>query len=143
MSDEEAAVHLETQALGLVAGYTYSTLNAVDKSASGFGLCFEHGFDQVHVDDVWQANENAIVSQLQLFELCVRRVPHIQRDRCLTPRQQVVLRWAAEGKTIGQIAQILKISQRTVEKHMKGARDTLAVGTTLEAVLSASNQGQI
>lgn len=143
MTDQESAVHLKTRALGLIAGYTFSTRNTAGTSVSGFGLCYQSGFDQDHVDAIWVANQETIVAHLQLFELCVRRLPHIPEDQQLSERQRDILKWVAEGKTISQIAEILKIAERTVEKHMKEARDRFAVGTTLEAVLSATNQGQI
>ena len=63
----------------------------------------------------------------------------------LTPRAAEVLLWVAQGKTNGDIAAILAISESTVKKHMLEIFQSLGVETrgaaTLRAleVLSSSN----
>ena len=37
----------------------------------------------------------------------------------LTPREREVLNWVAAGKTNGEIGEILKVSPRTIEKHLE------------------------
>jgi DNA-binding NarL/FixJ family response regulator len=55
----------------------------------------------------------------------------------LTPRVAEVLLWVAQGKTNGDIAQILGISESTVKKHMLDIFQTLSVETRSAAALRA------
>jgi len=55
----------------------------------------------------------------------------------LTPRVAEVLLWVAQGKTNGDIATILGISESTVKKHLLEIFQTLGVETRSAAVLHA------
>ncbi|RUV40039.1 LuxR family transcriptional regulator [Mesorhizobium sp. M1A.T.Ca.IN.004.03.1.1] len=55
----------------------------------------------------------------------------------LTERQKEVLLWAAEGKSAWDVSVILGISEATVRKHEKAAREALGVSTTIQAVVEA------
>lgn len=55
----------------------------------------------------------------------------------LTPRVAEVLLWVAQGKTNGDIAQILGISESTVKKHLLEIFSTLGVETRSAATLRA------
>ncbi|HZZ43510.1 MAG TPA: helix-turn-helix transcriptional regulator [Tepidisphaeraceae bacterium] len=57
------------------------------------------------------------------------------REFGLTPREAEVLDWLAEGKTNPEIAAILKISPRTVQKHLEHAFQKLSVETRSAALL--------
>lgn len=52
----------------------------------------------------------------------------------LTGREAVILGWAAKGKTNADIAMILGISRRTVEKHFERVFEKLGVETKIAAV---------
>ncbi len=52
----------------------------------------------------------------------------------LTKREAVILGWAAKGQTNRDIALILGISKRTVEKHFERIYDKLGVETKMAAV---------
>jgi DNA-binding CsgD family transcriptional regulator len=56
------------------------------------------------------------------------------RQLGLTDREATVLGWAAKGKTNGDIALILGISRRTVEKHFERIYEKLGVETKIAAV---------
>ena len=58
-------------------------------------------------------------------------------DAALTPRQREVLQLVAEGKTMKEVANILKISPRTAESHKYEIMQALGVQTTAELVLYA------
>ncbi|HMG05870.1 MAG TPA: helix-turn-helix transcriptional regulator [Chthoniobacterales bacterium] len=45
----------------------------------------------------------------------------------LTPREHEVVGWIVEGKRNGDIAAILQVSARTVEKHVQNIRGKLGV----------------
>lgn len=53
----------------------------------------------------------------------------------LTAREREVLRWVAAGKTDRDIAEVLRISHRTVHKHLQHAYAKLGVETRTAAVM--------
>mgnify|MGYP006421827707 CR=1 FL=1 len=64
-------------------------------------------------------------------------------DHRLTDRECETLRWAARGKTVDETGEILKISERTVEKHLEHAMDKLGAANKAHAVALAITQGVI
>ncbi|CAG7856292.1 hypothetical protein MCAMS1_00715 [biofilm metagenome] len=61
----------------------------------------------------------------------------------LTLREQECLRWAADGKTSWEIAQLLRMSERTVNFHLNNAMLKLDVCNRQHAVAKATLQGLI
>lgn len=61
--------------------------------------------------------------------------PHFQALAQLSPRENEVLRWMVEGKRNAEIAAILDISSRTVEKHVQKILTTLKVENRASAIL--------
>ena len=59
----------------------------------------------------------------------------------LSDRQLECLAWAQEGKSAGDIGQILGISGRTVEGHLAKACEALDVRTRIQAVVRARELG--
>ncbi|WP_255500614.1 helix-turn-helix transcriptional regulator [Caulobacter sp. 17J80-11] len=59
----------------------------------------------------------------------------------LTPRQAECLRWAAEGKSSWDIAQITGLSPRTVDEHLDNACRRLGVKRRAQAVAAATRAG--
>jgi DNA-binding NarL/FixJ family response regulator len=59
----------------------------------------------------------------------------------LTPRQREVLQLIAEGKSMKEMAEILRISVRTVEFHKNGIMAELGFRTTAELTRYAVDQG--
>jgi len=55
----------------------------------------------------------------------------------LTPRERDILRWLGAGKRNAEIAQLLGISPRTVQKHLEHLFDKLGVENRTAAVLRA------
>lgn len=60
------------------------------------------------------------------------------RDIALTPRETEVLSWVAKGKTNRDIADILGMSLRTVNKHLEHKFEKLGVETRSAATALAS-----
>jgi DNA-binding CsgD family transcriptional regulator len=60
----------------------------------------------------------------------------------LSPRESEIVRWVVEGKSNSEISIILRLSRRTVEKHMENILAKLAVEnrTTAVAMLASSLQ---
>lgn len=61
----------------------------------------------------------------------------------LSAREREVLRWIAAGRRQAEIAATLGLSARTVENHLRRARQRLGVATTAQAVRAASRRGEI
>ena len=59
----------------------------------------------------------------------------------LTERETEVLRWAGDGKTIGEISSILAISDNTVNYYIKNAMAKLHAANKTAAVVIALTQG--
>ena len=61
----------------------------------------------------------------------------------LSPREAVILSWAAAGKADAEIGLLLKISARTVRFHTDNAKRKLQVTTRIQAVTKAARLGLI
>jgi DNA-binding NarL/FixJ family response regulator len=61
----------------------------------------------------------------------------------LTAREREVLQGIADGRTVGEIAATLHLSQHTVRNHIRRAMGTLGVHRRLDAVVAASQAGLI
>jgi len=59
----------------------------------------------------------------------------------LTPREGEVLDWVRKGKSYADIAEILSISRRTVEFHIKNVMDKLGASNRVSAVVIAMRRG--
>jgi DNA-binding NarL/FixJ family response regulator len=59
----------------------------------------------------------------------------------LTPRQREVLQLVAEGKSVKEMAHILRISPKTVEYHKAALMQELGYRTTAELTRYAVDQG--
>ena len=58
----------------------------------------------------------------------------------LTPRQREVIIRKAEGKTYGQVAYELGVTEQTVKNHLRTVYDKVGVSDRLELVLYAIHQ---
>lgn len=143
MSAQEEAIHLGMRDLGLIAGITYANPILTNDVRSGFGLCFREGLDQDDADRIWAESSSHIIPQLQLFELAASQMRNIPAGHELTARQIEILRLTVDGKTTEEIAMLLRVHRRTVETHLKAARERLGVTTTLQAAVIATQQGQL
>ena len=61
----------------------------------------------------------------------------------LSTREREILQWVAEGKTQQDIGDILAISHRTVEVHLRSARTKLGALSTPQAIGRAVGLGMI
>lgn len=66
-----------------------------------------------------------------------------KEPQSLTPREREVLQWIALGKQQAEVAAILLISERTVENHLRAARQRLGATSTAHAVARAMRLGDI
>lgn len=59
----------------------------------------------------------------------------------LTPREREVLAWVAQGKSAGEVAEILQIARRTVNEHVQTVVRKLAALNRTHAVAIAVRDG--
>lgn len=67
-----------------------------------------------------------------------RHYPHSTATIDLTAREAEMLRWTADGKTSGEIAQITAISERTVNFHLNNAVEKLGAANKTAAAVKAA-----
>lgn len=88
----------------------------------------------LHAISVQAWNRYQEITEEQLF---------VEPDVVLTPRELDVLRWCKDGKTRQDIGEILTISRKTVEFHLRNSMDKLGASNQVSAVVMALQRGLI
>lgn len=98
----------------------------------------------------WEKLKTAIVGDLQLAAVHLHDsvmnssvLSRVFHRPSLSTREIEILQWVAAGKQQQDIADILSISHRTVEVHLRSAREKLGALTTFQAVGRAIGLGVI
>ncbi|MDB6181061.1 helix-turn-helix transcriptional regulator [Paracoccus fistulariae] len=143
LTPAESRMHLAARAFGLHAGYNFGMPIRPCGLRSGFAIWCHGAQEQTVADEAWATAHDQIIPRLYAFDIAASRYRYTPKGQELTQRERDVLQFAAKGKTILEIAQVLELHRRTVEDAMSRARDKLEVATTLQAVLRAEQQGQL
>lgn len=143
LSEAESRVREYNISCGIKAGYTISFKSVSARSKGGIALCAASGMSQEDVDAVWAEHGEALVLMNNIVHMKVLTLPHVPPEQTLTKRQRETLEWVGDGKTMQDIATIMGLTQATVEKHLRLAREALNVDTTAQAVLKAAFQNQM
>jgi DNA-binding CsgD family transcriptional regulator len=77
------------------------------------------------------------------LQLLPRPDPSPGAAALLTQRELEVLRWTREGHTAWQVADRLRITERTVNMHARNAARKLGCGSKHHAVIKALHWGLI
>ncbi|MEA5160911.1 LuxR family transcriptional regulator [Cereibacter johrii] len=98
----------------------------------------------------WEKHKRAVIGELQvaavhLHDAVMRSdvISRALRQPRLSAREIEVLQWAAAGKSQTDIGDILGISHRTVEVHLRSAREKLGTLSTVQAVGRAIGLGLV
>ncbi|MEL5876590.1 LuxR family transcriptional regulator [Cereibacter sphaeroides] len=98
----------------------------------------------------WEKHKRAVIGELQvaavhLHDAVMRSdvISRALRQPRLSTREIEVLQWAAAGKSQTDIGDILGISHRTVEVHLRSAREKLGTLSTVQAVGRAIGLGLV
>jgi DNA-binding CsgD family transcriptional regulator len=75
--------------------------------------------------------------------LALEKAPEDTPPIMLTDREQEVLKWCALGKTKAEIAEIMRLPERTIRFYMTRIQRKLDVNSTAAAILKALNMGLI
>jgi len=101
-------------------------------------------------DEEWLKLKRAVIGDLQVAAVHMHDnvmragVLHSALHRpTLSTRELQILQWAAAGKSQQDIGDILSISHRTVEVHLRSGREKLSALTTAQAVGRAIGLGLI
>ncbi len=129
--------------MGVHAGYTVSFKSISNRSKGAIALTARPEMSQSDVDAVWAEHGNDIQLMNEIAHLKILTLPYSTPGRALTKRQREALEWVGDGKTMQDIAVIMGLTAATVEKHLRLARDALAVDTTAQAVLKAAFANQM
>jgi DNA-binding NarL/FixJ family response regulator len=76
-----------------------------------------------------------------MAETFIRDPKAVSRPQHLTDRQREVLQMLAEGRSLGEIASLLRISYRTVRFHKLRIMEELGISNNAELVKYAMNHG--
>ncbi|WP_095589675.1 LuxR family transcriptional regulator [Actibacterium ureilyticum] len=128
---------------GVTNGYTISFDDISARQKGGVALIAPADIPQAEIDRDWDRQGREICIICNVFHLKITTLPFAPPGRELTERQRQVLEWVGDGKTMQDIAAILGLTQATIEKHLRRAREALDVETTAQAVLRAASQNQI
>jgi LuxR family transcriptional regulator len=143
LTPQEQRVHDFNTRMNVVAGYTISFKSISARSKGAIALCARPGLDQDAVDDIWAEHGEDIHLANNIAHLKILTLPYSTPNRNLTKRQREALEWVGDGKTTQDIALLMGLTAATVEKHLRLARESLAVETTAQAVLKAALHNQM
>ncbi len=134
LSAEEAEAVRQNAAMGVTAGMSVSFPEASSRSKGALGLIADPGLTHADVDAIYASRKEEILSVANMMHLTIVHLPQLSRHRALSPRQREALEWVADGKTTQDVALLMGVSPAMVEKHLRLAREALAVETTAQAV---------
>lgn len=134
LSAEEAEAVRQNAAMGVVAGISVSFPEVSSRSKGALGLIADPGLGTDDVETIFAARQEEILVVANMMHLTILHLPQLSRHRALSPRQREALEWVADGKTTQDVALLMGVSPAMVEKHLRLAREALAVETTAQAV---------
>ncbi|MEQ6248083.1 LuxR family transcriptional regulator [Sulfitobacter sp. HNIBRBA3233] len=129
--------------MGVTAGYSISFKSISARSKGAIALTARSDLSQDDIDAVWHDHGADITLMNNIVHLKILTLPYSAPKRALTARQREVLEWVGDGKTTQDIALLMGLTTATVEKHLRLAREALAVETTAQAVLKAAFANQM
>lgn len=132
-ADESEAVR-QNAAMGITAGISVSFPEVSSRSKGALGLIADQGLSHAAVETIFAKKRDEILAVANMMHLTIVHLPQLSRHRALSPRQREALEWVADGKTTQDVALLMGVSPAMVEKHLRLAREALAVETTAQAV---------
>lgn len=131
---EEAEAVRQNILMGITAGVSVSFPEASHRAKGAVGLIADPGMSHADVEAIFLARGDEILAVANMMHLAIVHLPQLSRHRALSPRQCEALEWVADGKTTQDVAFLMGVSPAMVEKHLRLAREALAVETTAQAV---------
>ena len=138
LSTDEAEAVRQNVAMGVTAGISVSFPEVSARSKGALGLIADPGLSHADVEHIFAARGDELLAVAHMMHLAIVHLPQLSRHRALSPRQRESLEWVADGKTTQDVALLMGVSPAMVEKHLRLAREALAVETTAQAVAKAA-----
>ena len=143
ISDREARALALFRQHDLGSGIAISLADRVPRMRSVVLLMGQKGATQTEVDRLWRTNEAEIHLLAKLLHQRIASLASDTMAPVLTTRQRQVLELTGMGLPCPAIAERLRITEATVEKHLRLARTALGARNTAHAVLLAHGSHQI
>lgn len=143
LSDDALQVIEFNRKMAMTAGYTISFFSFSSRFKGAVSLAARPDLSQDDVEDIWREHGADIELINNVVHLKILTLPYVAPNRGLTNRQREALQWVGDGKTTQDIATIMGLTTATIEKHLRLAREALAVDTSAQAVLKAALANQI
>ena len=126
----------EARAHGLNVGWAQSSCDAQGRMGM---MTLARGHDVLSAAELQHKSANmswlAHAAHGAMARLAAGSLP---QPAALTAREAEMLRWTADGKTSGEIAQITGIAERTVNFHLNNAVDKLGAANKTAAAVKAA-----
>lgn len=138
LTPEEVETVRQNVSMGVSAGISVSFPETSARAKGALGLIADPGLDEAAVEAIFAERHDEILAVAHVMHLRLIQLPIIGRRRELTARQREALEWVADGKTMQDVGLLMGVSPAMVEKHLRLAREALAVDTTAQAVAKAA-----
>ena len=119
------------------------TAAASELGAIGFVLKHSAGQELLKAIDQVLHHKPYLTPKLRSEDWVATKVRARQYSKEMTPRQKGIVQMLAEGRPIKEIADLLVISEKTVEFHKHHIRELFNLHSTADIVLFALKQGLI
>jgi DNA-binding NarL/FixJ family response regulator len=116
---------------------------ALELGAIGFTLKHSAGPELLKAIDHVLHGKPYLTPKLRAEDWVATKVGSRQYSEEMTPRQSEIVQLLAEGRSMKEIADILALSQKTVEFHKHQIRELFNLHSTADLVLFALKQGLI
>ncbi len=137
-----SSMHYEARDFGLKLGVTIPVRDI--KGGKG-GISFSGSAEMSEIEHVtlWRSNGPMFELYADLFHAFCDRQTLFNNQYELSPRERECLLWLAKGKRTKQIASILGIHIKTIDKQIHAAKRKLNATTTPQAIAKAMALGLI
>ena len=116
---------------------------ALELGAIGFVLKHSAGTELLKAIDQVLHHKPYLTPKLRAEDWVATKARASQYSKALTSRQTEIIQLLAEGRPIKEIADVLTLSEKTVEFHKHQIRESLNLHSTADIVLFALKQGLI
>jgi DNA-binding NarL/FixJ family response regulator len=116
---------------------------ALELGAIGFVLKHSAGQELLQAIDHVLHGKSYLTPKLRAEDWVATKARARQFSKELTQRQKEIVQMHAEGRSVKEIADVLKISEKTVEFHKHNIQQSFSLRTSADIVLFALKQGLI
>jgi len=132
--DQWKQAHAERD-MGLFVGFTLPTTHFTANNYGAIGVSMAE-LSPEEFAKIWPEKNSEIMQVLSLLDAGMRR-QHLAEVIGLSPREKEALEWIAAGRRPDQVAHLMNIGYRTVDKYINSAKRKLKARTRDQAVAKA------